>query len=255
MKSHTALLAISTLFAACGEVSEQGPDASHADAALADATSIDASGDAAASDAAPLTGRDCKAIHARAPGAPSGTYTIDPDGEGGRAAFSAPCDMTSRGGGWTIVFLSGKTNYEATPIGYGYATAALLDTATEAMVAFRRPDLSPFANDAVLAFPDAWKTGCPLDAVAVDLPVTVSIDGAVPQSSTLRYGTSNFSQLCSDAWSAPTVAPYGRFCFQDTSGPYFSGFDNASGDFCTDSSKPYSSAGCSDGVRFSIALR
>jgi prepilin-type N-terminal cleavage/methylation domain-containing protein len=45
----------------------------------------------------------CAAILAANPSATSGAYTIDPDGAGGNAAFSVSCDMTTGGGGWTLV--------------------------------------------------------------------------------------------------------------------------------------------------------
>ncbi len=48
----------------------------------------------------PLT---CYTLHLDAPDLPSGKYLIDPDGEGGVPPVEVGCDMTTDGGGWTLV--------------------------------------------------------------------------------------------------------------------------------------------------------
>jgi len=45
----------------------------------------------------------------------SGVYEIDPDGEGGSDSFNVYCDMTTDGGGWTLV----SAFYEFDPLTYG----------------------------------------------------------------------------------------------------------------------------------------
>lgn len=52
---------------------------------------------------APAYYKNCKEILAGNPGSPDGVYTIDPDGSGPIEPFNCFCDMTTDGGGWTMV--------------------------------------------------------------------------------------------------------------------------------------------------------
>ncbi len=49
------------------------------------------------------TYRNCSEIHFFSPAATSGVYLIDPDGNGPMPPMNCQCDMTTDGGGWTLV--------------------------------------------------------------------------------------------------------------------------------------------------------
>lgn len=66
-------------------------------------------------------GVSCRSIQLAGGSTGSGSYWIDPDGPGGTAPYEALCDMSTAGGGWTLVHR--KTSIGFNPIGSAFDPA------------------------------------------------------------------------------------------------------------------------------------
>jgi hypothetical protein len=215
-------------------------------------TAIDAPIDVPPDAALPL--KSCNAIHQVSATMPSGTYIIDPDGTGGDSPISVYCDMSTDGGGWTVVFLAPSPNVFSTTIGYTSSTPRLLLDAQRALIAYRDAALLAEPRHASFVLPPPWRDATPFTAMAVDLSLLVSIDGAPGTIATLRYGTQNFTNTCDDPWIV-TAGTYGRLCIQGTTAPFYTGFSDSALDTCSDSVSIWNARVCSNAARFSIAVR
>jgi len=195
----------------------------------------------------------CLDIQRTNPSAPSGLYAIYPDSAGTEPALEVTCDMATLGGGWTIVFFPSTLNLDELPPAYTSSTPRLLAAASEALIAYRDDNQIALPGFATFAMQTSWRTHSPFDDPGTDVTLAVTIDGEAPVVGTLRFGTRDFSAMCTDPWWAS--GNYGRLCIDGTMAPFYSGFSTPAADLCSTSDLAYDVTACVTQRRFSIAVR
>ena len=92
---------------------------------------------------------------------PSGTYSIDTDGSGPRAPISVYCDMSTSGGGWTVIYRPTATNLNTSTLDYTTTDPVLLTGASDVLMAYRDGSMNALTSWARFGMPTNWRAQSP----------------------------------------------------------------------------------------------
>ncbi len=196
----------------------------------------------------------------------SGDYTIDPDGSGGTAPFTAYCDMTVDSGGWTRVWVAVTDNYNDTGLTYLPNTSgpdSVISNSTEMMVAFTSPSTGSTTNEWSFPTPTLLHSQTPMAATGAQY-ITSTFKRIADQTSharVMRVGTASFSDECDEGNSSQ----WGQICLKSNTSqgsvggfsdfPMYAGYAASNVDYCTESPQIYTATACSSSRRFAIFVR
>jgi formylglycine-generating enzyme required for sulfatase activity len=183
----------------------------------------------------------------------NGTYWIDPDSTG---AFEVYCDMTTDGGGWTLVFTSGGINYNTAELGYTVESPALMNVDSKMLAVHRDGDLDTLESWVAFHMPVEWSTTPPFQDYNGETEMDgVVLDGVSQGTVRLYHGYSDWTGSCgTSGWDNSDTR--GQFCFGDITAPAYYNFARDQEDGCsaglgTDEYTPV----CTDDRLFTLAVR
>lgn len=168
------------------------------------------------------------------------------------------CDMTTAGGGWTVIFVASDLDYDSTSINYDLDAEDLLLTSSEALIGFVRSDGFGVTDWASMELPEAWRSASPMSFEARSENRLVALESGGTVNATLYYGYSNFDSNCGDWQDASTSEPLaGRIGFCTGGAPYWAGFsrDVEPNDYCNAWAGSWEETACSEDRRFAIYAR
>jgi cysteine-rich repeat protein len=211
---------------------------------------------------------DCADILEQASGAPSGFYTIDPDGNPATDPIEVWCDMEIDHGGWTRIYVAQSDVLNSTTLPYTVSASELRAGAgLRAMIAYMPIDGGEIVSPTRFPLPAKWITAPPMTYEREDEEdVMVMVgDDTQPSPATLRYGYDDAYGTCEGAWmdeTEPMTLPtWGRICVQDTAAPFWNGFAGGTSlsdvgwDLCSLSGQLWNDTPCSAARSFAIFTR
>jgi hypothetical protein len=200
-------------------------------------------------------GSSCLNILEERPSAGDGYYWIDPSGSGSDNVY---CDMTTMGGGWTLVF-EAEPLMGSSSIGYTYERSTIRASSDEVLIAYRSTyDLGSVTSPYRFSRPHNWIAASPMSYAGETATVSATDAAGTTTTGTLYYGYQNWGpgSYCSGSFTSG-LPDHGKICIDGTNAPFYNGFSRPEDppDWCSLSDEFCETSECTDERVFTIAMR